>query len=363
MIKHNDYCIILAGGSGKRLWPVSRQIYPKQFMDLFGIGRSLLQQTYDRFAEIIPPEHIFVATYAGYVDLVMEQLPELRRDQILEEPVQLSTAPPVAWAAFHIEQIDPKANIIVSPADQIIINQERFKEDVREGLNYVEDHEEILALGAKPTMPNTSYGYIQKGELTSEEAPIYKVKSFSEKPSEEYAKMFVDCGEFVWNTGLFLCQLPTLTRRLEQLMPEVAEHWREEKRVLTAEEERRLINQYYPASLRISIDLVILERSSNVCVRECDFGWADVGSWDSVRNVMKKDVDGNAVDKGAISMLTNCKDNVVSVPNGTLVCLKDLSGYLVAMQQGVIVVCPNNNTDILRTYINQAQMDDEGKFV
>ena len=363
MIKHNDYCIILAGGAGKRLWPVSRKGHPKQFMDLFGIGRSLLQQTYDRFAAIIPPEHIFVSTFSEYTKLVMEQLPELSPDQILEEPVQLSTAPPVAWAAFHIEQIDPEANIIVTPSDQMIVNQERFKEDVIEGLKYVEDHEVFLSLGAKPTMANTSYGYIQKGEPTSNDAPIYKVKSFSEKPSEEYAKIFVESGEFVWNTGLFICQVPTLTHRLEELMPGVAEHWREEKRVLSKEEERALINQYYPASLRISIDLVILDQSTNVCVRECNFGWADVGSWDSVRNVMKKDVDGNAVDKGAIAMLSNCKDNIVSVPNGTLVCLKDLSGYLVAMQKGVVVVCPNNNTEVLRTYMNQVQINDEGKFI
>lgn len=356
MTYHNNYLIILAGGAGKRLWPVSRQQRPKQFLDLFGEGRTLLQQTYDRFATFIDAERIYVSTFDEYADEVLRQLPDIRPEHVLSEPVQLSTAPAAAWATFHIEQFDPEANIIVTPADHRIGNTSQFQSDVEQGLRYVETHHDFLALASRPYTPNTAYGYIQKGDTVAGLQNHYLVKSFSEKPDAEFAKMFIESGEFVWNTGLFIWSIPTMVRVLEQLMPDVAARWHEEARVLSYDEEQSLIRQFYPASLRLSVDLLILEKSQhNVCVQECDFGWADIGSWNGVYDAAKHDGDNNAVLSGD-ALLSGCSGNIVSLSPGKIVCARGLKDYLVAEKDGVIVICPHNEAHTLRHFLNEAHM-------
>ena len=214
MNKQHNYCIILAGGIGRRLWPVSKQAKPKQFVDIFGVGRTLLQQTFDRFARIMDKNHIIVSTYKEYVPLVKEQLPELPDSCILAEPVQLSTAPAAAWASCHIANIDRDANIVVSPADQFIVNEANFAEQIAGGLDFVSKHDDFLVMGAVPTVPNTAYGYIQQGREHIDDTTS-RVKSFSEKPTLEYARMFVESGEFLWNTGLMLWRTSTLLHLLK----------------------------------------------------------------------------------------------------------------------------------------------------
>ena len=356
MANHNNYLVILAGGAGKRLWPVSRQQLPKQFLDIFGTGRTLLQQTYDRFASFVDASRIYVSTYDDYADEVLRQLPEIKSEHVLSEPVQLSTAPAAAWATFHIEQFDPKANIIVTPADHLITDVKRFKKDVEQGLDYVEKQADFLAIAARPTVPNTTYGYIQKGEKTSAGDDLYFVKSFSEKPDAEFAKMFVESGEFVWNTGLFMWAVPTMVKQLERLMPDMAERWHEEPRILSFDEEQALIRQFYPASLRLSVDLLILEKSENgVCVKECDFGWTDIGSWNGVYNAAHHDADGNAVLKGD-ALLSGCSGNIISLENGKRICVRGLKDYVIAEKDGMLVICPRNESHTLRNFLNEARM-------
>ncbi|MBP3227868.1 MAG: mannose-1-phosphate guanylyltransferase [Bacteroidaceae bacterium] len=357
MTVHNDYLVILAGGSGRRLWPVSRKDKPKQFLDFFGTGRTLLQQTYDRFTSFINPERIYVSTFTEYTDEVLRQLPDISPDRVLAEPVQLSTAPAAAWATFHIEQIDPLANIIVSPADHLITNEEQFRKDVTAGLQYVETHKAFLALAVPPATPNTNYGYIQKGEPGIVGATHFRVKSFAEKPEAEFARMFMESGEFLWNTGLFLWQVPTMARRLAELMPDVAERWRAEKRVLSYDEEQALIRRYYPTSLRLNVDLLVLEKSAGqVCVQECGFGWSDIGSWNGLFDTARHDGDNNVTLGGLGALFSGCSGSIVSLPEGKVACIRGLKDYLVAEKDGVLVVCPRNETDALRRFLNEAQV-------
>ncbi len=360
MRTHHDYCLILAGGTGRRLWPYSRKDKPKQFLDFFGSGRTLLQQTYERFARFIPKENIYVSTFKDYYDLVREQLPELDDEHVLAEPVQLSTAPAVAWASYHISLRDPEANMVVAPADQWVMNEEAFAREVGEGLQFVATHPDFLAMAVKPSFPSTAYGYIQKGEAGGESG-FSRVQSFSEKPSAEFARVFLESGEFLWNTGLFLWNIQTMRRRLAELMPMAASRLENIVGGFTLEEERKFIKRFYPSNMRLSIDLVILERSSNVYVRECNFGWADIGGWNDVYSVEKHDVDGNALVGSKRVMFTGSKGNLVNLPEGTAAVIDGLEGYLVSLSNNVLVIC--RNPAQVRKLGNEAQMQLGNDFV
>lgn len=356
--KKKHYCIILAGGSGRRLWPASLKTRPKQFLDFFGTGRSLLRQTYDRFAKFIPKENILISTFKDYKSMVREQLPEVDENNILAEPVQLSTAPAVTWATYHIAVRDgnPDAEVIVTPSDQLIVDEESFIRQMEEGLEFVKENNCFLAIGVKPTSPNQAYGYIQTG-VESGENKLYSVKSFSEKPEAEYAKMFMESGEFLWNTGIFAWNTKTMMELLNKTAPSVAEDIETKRNLPTREEELELIAELYPTNMRRSLDLVILEGCSNVCVKECDFGWADLGCWPEMHDLAKQDVDGNAVLHGnKLVMLTGCKGTTVSLPDGKAAVLMGLEDYLVADTDKVLVVCPNTDPSLVRKLANEAQM-------
>ena len=214
----NNFCVILAGGRGQRLWPASRENYPKQFMDLFGTGRTMLQMTYDRFVKILPKENIYICSCKSYLDLLKEQLPELTEENILLEPVHRNTAPSVAWATMRILRRDPQANIIVTPSDQLVLNLDSFYHSISVGLGYVTENNVLLAMGVKPTRPEPGYGYIQLGDLSCK-PEVFKVKSFTEKPERDFAKMFMESGEFYWNTGVFLSNARHLIHSFEKIFP------------------------------------------------------------------------------------------------------------------------------------------------
>ncbi len=342
MENRNNYCLILAGGNGRRLWPFSRKDKPKQFLDLFGCGRSLLQQTYDRVARVVPPENIYVSTFKEYYALTCEQLPQLDDEHILAEPVQLSTASAVAWATFHIAHHAPQANMLVTPADQWIVNEDRFVEEIKEGFDFVAAHKDFLALAVKPAFANTGYGYIQKG-MDTEVGGYSRVQSFSEKPSKEFACMFLESGEFLWNTGLFLWNAQTMLQRLDEVMPMLASAFRNITESLSLEGEREIVERFYPSNLRLSVDLVILERSRNVYVRECHFGWADLGGWSDFYAVAKKDADDNALLGSQNVMFAGSKGNVVNLPEGTTAVIEGLEDFLVSLNDNVLLVCPTTS--------------------
>ena len=349
----DNFCVIMGGGIGSRFWPFSRKTLPKQFLDFFGTGRSLLQQTFDRFRKIIPAENILIVTNAMYADLVKEQLPELSDEQILLEPTRRNTAPCIAWASYHIRALHPDANIVVAPSDHLILKEEEFLEAIRKGLEFVSQSDKLLTLGIKPNRPETGYGYIQIDEPVGEN--IYKVKTITEKPELELAKVFVESGEFYWNSGLFMWNVNTIIRAGELLLPELAAKLGPGEKVYGTPEEKQFIEENFPACPNVSIDFGVMEKADNVYVSLGDFGWSDLGTWSSLYDLSPKDVDGNVVLK-CQTLLYNCRNNIVTMPSGKLAVIDGLEGYLVAESDNVLLICKKDEEHAIRKYVNDTQM-------
>lgn len=353
----HDFCIILAGGIGRRLWPASRKELPKQFLDFFGTGRSLLQQTYDRFARFIARDRIFISTFEDYVPLVKEQLPDVSDCCILPEPVQLNTAQAAIWGTWHALLADADANVIVSPADQLIQREDRFVEDLKRGLAYVDTHPEFLAMGIRPTTPNTAYGYIQMGEGVNG-GGLYRVQSFSEKPAIDFARMFMDSGEFLWNTGIFLWKGETMNLRLAEVNHQQPLPAKDAARqMVTIAEEMNYVRSTFSDRLPRQIDLCVLEQCHNVAVMECGFGWADVGCWTEIRDLSRQDADGNAVSGKAHILFNGSQRCMVRLPKGMKAVIAGLDNYLVSQEGDMLMICPNSDPDFVRRMINEAQVN------
>ncbi len=342
---------------GGRYWQsllaFQRKSLPKQFLDFFGTGRSLLQQTFDRFKKVIPTENILIVTNTIYADLVKEQLPELDKRQILLEPARRNTAPCIAWAAYHIRALNPNANIVVAPSDHLILKEEEFLSAIEKGLDFVSRSDKLLTLGIKPNRPETGYGYIQIDEPAGNN--FYKVKTFTEKPELELAKVFVDSGEFYWNSGLFMWNVNSIIKTEELLLPELASKLAPGKDIYGTDKEAAFIEENFPACPNVSIDFGIMEKADNVYVSLGDFGWSDLGTWGSLYDLSEKDMDGNAA-LSCNSLIYNSKDNIVVLPNNKLAVIDGLEGYLVAESNNVLLICPKNEEHAIRKYVNDAQM-------
>jgi mannose-1-phosphate guanylyltransferase len=343
----------MGGGIGSRFWPFSRKTLPKQFLDFFGTGRSLLQQTVDRFRKTIPTENILIVTNAMYADLVKEQLPDFADSQILLEPARRNTAPCIAWAAYHIRALNPNANIVVAPSDHLILKEDEFLAAIGKGLDFVGRTNKLLTLGIKPNRPETGYGYIQI-EGTPDNG-FYKVKTFTEKPELELAKVFVESGEFYWNSGLFMWNVNTIIRAVERLLPELVSKLAPGNKLYGTEDERAFIEENFPACPNVSIDFGVMEKADNVYVSLGDFGWSDLGTWSSLYELSDKDADGNATLK-CQSIFYNSKDNIVTLPEGKLVVIDGLEGYLVAESDNVLLICKKDEEHAIRKYVNDVQM-------
>lgn len=353
MTSKDNYCVIMGGGIGSRFWPFSRKTMPKQFLDFFGTGRSLLQQTFDRFNKIIPTENILIVTNAIYADLVKEQLPELDPKQILLEPARRNTAPCIAWASYHIRSLNPNANIVVAPSDHLILKEGEFLAAIEKGLDFVSKSDKLLTLGIKPNRPETGYGYIQIAEQEGDN--FYKVKTFTEKPELELAKVFVESGEFYWNSGLFMWNVNTIIKAGEALLPELASKLAPGKDVYGTSEEKAFIEENFPACPNVSIDFGIMEKTDNVYVSLGDFGWSDLGTWGSLYDLSPKDEQGNVTLK-CDSMIYNSNDNIVVLPKGKLAVIEGLEGFLVAESDNVLLICKKDEEHAIRKYVNDAQM-------
>ena len=357
----NYYCVILAGGKGRRLWPCSRESKPKQFLDFFGTGKTQLQQTYERFLDIVPKENIYVSTYINYRDLVREQLPELTENQILAEPIYRNTAPSLSWANHRISLINPNGCLIATPSDQLIFDEEAFKRNIIEGLKFVENQNRLLTMGVKPSRPEPGYGYIQLGDST--EHNFYKVQSFTEKPEREFAKMFMESGEFYWNTGLFLGNVNYLRECFIKFMPPVLRNFDKREDLNTLDAERRYIMENFPSYPNLSIDEAILEKSENVYVMKCDFGWADLGTWHSIYEAMQKSEDDNVIIDSDVIM-DNAKGNVVKLPKDKLAVINGLEGFIVAEKDNVLLICKKEDSSALvKKFVNEIQIKRGEDFV
>ena len=347
MTNNNNYCVIMAGGIGSRFWPYSRKSKPKQFLDFFGIGRTLLQQTFDRYSKIVPKENIFVATNSQYEELVKEQLPQLEQRQILPEPARRNTAPCVAWASAHIQKMNPDANIIVAPADHLILKEDEFVEAINKGLEFVTQSSQLLTLGIKPNRPETGYGYIQIAD--EKQGEFFKVKTFIEKPQLEFAEVFVESDEFYWNSGIFLWKASTVLDAFHTHMPEMYE------KVMTG-------NKEFESWPNISIDYGIMEKAENVYVQLCNFGWADLGTWGSLHEASPKDQHKNVIINGN-TLLYDCNNNIIAMPEGKLAVLQGLEDYLVADTSNVLLICRKDDESTIRRYVNDVQIKLGDEFV
>ncbi|MBP3764403.1 MAG: mannose-1-phosphate guanylyltransferase [Bacteroidaceae bacterium] len=355
MTTSNNYCIILAGGVGCRLWPYSRQQRPKQFLDLFGMGLSMLQITYRRFAKLLPPENIYVSTSAEYVNMVREQLADLPAENVVAEPVQLGTAPATALAAAYINGLHPKANLIISPADQIILREDEFQQQVMQGFRFVEKTPNFLCLGVRAERPETNYGYIQAGEVASEEFGFSSVKSFTEKPSLDFARFFVESGEFYWSTSLFMCSMDTWKTAAAHEFRDMAKISEAMHTGAGREETERRINELFPRNRFQSVDLFILEHHTNVFISPCSFGWRDVGNWDGYYQISQKDGHGNVL-LSPKTTLYNCHNNIVMASPGKVVLLSDLDDYLVVENDNIIMLCKKDDAQQIRRMMTDAQL-------
>lgn len=348
---NHTYVIIMAGGVGTRFWPFSRTSYPKQFHDVLGTGRTLLQQTADRFDGVCPPENIFIVTSALYKDLCQQQLPQLTDEQVLCEPVARNTAPCIAYACYKIAQRDPEANIIVAPADHIILKEEEFQRTILTALDATKDQDILVTLGIQPSRPDTGYGYIQYIPESGEK--VKKVKTFTEKPHLELAQQFVDSGEFVWNAGIFVWNVQSIIKAFEAYLPEVAEIFEEGKEAYYTQNEAAFIDKAYSLTKSISIDNGVMEKAQNVYVVLSDFGWSDLGTWKSLYEVSDKNDDLNVVDGHVL--LYDTKNCIIKTPKDRLVAINGLDGFIVAEYDNVLMICRKEDEQKVKAFVADAK--------
>jgi len=354
-IDNRNYCVILAGGRGRRLWPISRDEKPKQFLDFFGTGRTQLQSTYDRFARVLPRENIYVCTCKEYLPLVVEQLPDVKQGNIMIEPINRNTAPSVAWAGMRILHRNADANMIIVPSDQMVVVEQSFIRSLEIGIGYVSDNRVLLAMGIKPTRPEPGYGYIQIGEQSCK-PDVYRVKSFTEKPDREFAQLFMESGEFYWNTGIFLSNVKYLLHHFEKVLPTVLRPLRYDYPEHSYDEEMQYVADHYSQYPNLSIDYAILEHSEKVYVMKCDFGWADLGTWHAVFECMSKGSGDNVVVDSEV-MMEDSRNNVIKLPKGRLGVISGLDGYIVAEEGNVLLICKKGDSSAqVRKYVNEVQM-------
>ena len=356
----NNYCVIMSGGIGSRFWPASRSTYPKQFLDFFGTGQSLLQQTYHRFSKIIPPENIFVVSNKLYGKLIREQLPGLSPKQILLEPQRRNTAPCIAFASHHISAVNPKANIVVAPSDHVILKEDEFLEHISEGLKFVKENPVLLTIGIKPNRPETGYGYIQKGHQKI--ASFTKAKTFTEKPDLELAKVFMESGEFLWNSGIFLWNVQSILKAFEEFLPDIHSSFSAGKQLFNTPKEGEFIEKIFSSCPNISIDYSIMEKAPNVYVQEGGFGWSDLGTWGSLHDLSPKDKDNNVVLK-CKALCYESSNNIITLPEGKLAVVQKLDGYIVAESDNVLMICKKEDEQEIRQYVIDAQLKFGDSFV
>lgn len=336
-IKH-FYCLILAGGKGRRLWPVSREGRPKQFVDFFGTGKTLLQQTYERMCRVLPEDHIYVSTHLDYADIVLDQLPQLTTDRLLREPIHRNTAPIVAWATHRVVMSDPDAAIIVTPSDQMIIDEDAYREDVISGLEYAYQNNALLTMGIRPTRPEPGYGYLQMGDETATDG-VYHVQSFTEKPQRDFAEMFINSGEFLWNTGLFVFTARAIRERMYDILPSVMRSLDEEKKDATWLEEERWVEEHYSRYPNLSLEVGIMEQCNDIYVKQCHFGWADIGSWHGIYEACSTSLADN-VTLDTEAMLTDTTGCVISLPKGRTAIINGLHDFIVAEHDDLLLITP-----------------------
>ncbi len=339
-MKNKNHVVIMAGGVGSRFWPMSTPECPKQFIDVLGCGRTLIQLTMDRFQGICPPENIWVVTSKRYAEIVKQQLPEIPNENILLEPCMRNTAPCIAYVSWKIKSRTPSANIVVTPSDHIVMNVAEFQRVINSSLNFTSGSDAILTLGMKPTRPETGYGYIE-GDLSVSSVAnkeIFRVDSFKEKPNKETAEKYIAQPNFFWNAGIFIWNVNTIVNAMRIYQPEIAEIFESLLPFYFTEKEQELIDEKFPECNNISVDYAILEKADEIFVLPADFGWSDLGTWGSLHERLTQDKDLNAC-VGDNIQLYESRNCIVHTPQIKRTVIQGLDGYIVAEHDGVLLIC------------------------
>ncbi|MES2809423.1 MAG: mannose-1-phosphate guanylyltransferase [Bacteroidota bacterium] len=358
----NYYAIIMAGGIGSRFWPISRTSHPKQFIDILGTGKTLIQQTYDRFLKVCPKENIFVVTNEIYTGLVNTQLPDMANNQILTEPVMRNTAPCVAYGCFKIQSLNPDAAIVVAPSDHLILDEPGFVATIEKSLATATKHQCLVTLGIKPSRPDTGYGYIQYTD-NAIDGDFHKVKTFTEKPTLEIAKTFIQSGDFLWNAGIFVWSAAAIVKSFEQHLPDMNEIFAEARPHYNTENEKTHVNQAFLQCTNISIDYGIMEKADNVYVLPSEFGWSDLGTWASIYDLADKDYVGNAVIPSEKVIMYDSSNCMVNVPDEKLVILQGLHDFIVVESNNTLLICPRDQEQNVKKVVADVKAQFGTKYI
>jgi len=351
---NNNFAVIMAGGIGSRFWPMSKEEFPKQFLDVLGIGRTLIQMTYDRLQKVVPNTQIYVVTNESYKALVIEQL-GISANQVLTEPMRKNTAPCIAYAAHKIHSINQNANLIVAPADHLILKEDRFVSIINTAIEKAEEGENIVTLGIKPSRPDTGYGYIQfvnDNDILMGE--VRKVKQFTEKPNRELAEIFLKGGDYYWNSGIFIWKSQTIINALAKFKPELNQLFCTTGNDYNTENEQDFVNNAFTNCEDISIDFAILENSKHVHVVLANFGWSDLGTWGSLYTHLDKDVDGNAVIGDDVHLFdsANC---IINLPKDKLAVIQGLDNHIVVESDGVLMIVKKEDEQKIKGYLKEVK--------
>lgn len=357
----NHYVVIMAGGIGSRFWPMSRTPHPKQFLDILGTGKSLLQQTWDRCKKVVPQENILIVTNAQYRGLVTEQLKGIKPSQILLEPARRNTAPCIAYAAFRIKAKNPSASMVVAPSDHLILKDKEYVDLINKALAQVEENDSLITLGITPTRPDTGYGYIQFQEAKGDDG-VHKVKTFTEKPDLEMAKTLVKSGEFLWNAGIFIWSVKGIISAFEKLMPDMYQLFAEGEGTFGTKDEKKFIQSAYTQCKSISIDYGVMEKAKNVYTIAADIGWSDLGTWGSLYSYSEKDEEGHVI-QGKNVLTYDSKNCIVNVPKNKLVVLEGMEDMIVVENDDILLICKQEDEQHIKRIVNDVKVTKGEKFV
>lgn len=356
----NNHVVIMAGGVGSRFWPLSTPEYPKQFIDILGCGRTLIQLTVDRFKGVAPIENFWVVTNAKYVDIVKEQIPGIQENHILAEPEARNTAPCIAWACWKIKAEDESANIVVTPSDAVVMNPDEFRRVINNALDFTEDNNAIVTIGIKPSRPETGYGYVEivesselsvEGSSQVESGEIRRVQEFKEKPDHETAEQYLKAGNYLWNAGIFVWNVQTIIDSITKYSCQIAGLMERIAKSFGSCEERNVVEGLFPLCEKISIDYAVMEPASKdgkVFTHPADFGWSDLGNWASLHDKLQKDEKGNGA-VGNVKMY-ECNNCVVHMEDAKKVVLQGLDGYIVSEKNGQFLVCKRSEEQRIRDF-------------
>ena len=333
---HIHVCI-MAGGAGTRFWPMSTEHTPKQFIDVLGVGHSLLQMTYNRALQITSPDNIWILTHEKYNQIVLDQLPSHPVGQIILEPLRKNTAPAIALAALKLHHRDPESIMVMLSSDHVILKEQTFAEDILTGVAHVEQHDSIVTLGIKPNRPHTGYGYIQFAESSDSLKPVYR---FVEKPEEQLARQFVESGEYLWNAGIFIWSATRILRELNQHAKDIYNTFAQVTPYIDTAQETERIMQAFELTRSESIDFAVMEHLKDIYTKPSDIGWSDLGTWGALHELLDKDEDGNNVQQSSSIILEECKSSVVRIPINKKAIVKGLEGFVVAWEEEGLLIYP-----------------------